>query len=121
MPMIVLPSVSTNSFGAYDASVPIVRLPLPTIEDGSIFASASSFRDRRRRRRSRGAPSTARHAVLELAEELPPHAARAASSASRRRARRPAETSAELQYMAPLPGPGARPLPSGLRAPGVIS
>ena len=43
MPMIVLPSVSVNSFGGYDASVPNTILPSADTACGTSAASASSL------------------------------------------------------------------------------
>ena len=43
MPMIVVPSASTNSLGAYDASEPTTILPSDAMSDGTSLASASSF------------------------------------------------------------------------------
>jgi hypothetical protein len=43
IPMIVVPSVSTNSLGAYDASEPTTILPSDATSDGTSLASASSF------------------------------------------------------------------------------
>jgi hypothetical protein len=42
-PMMVLPSVSVNSFGGYDASVPKTILPSAETAAGTIAASASSL------------------------------------------------------------------------------
>ena len=121
MPMIVVPSASMNSFGAYEASVPNDDLAVGGDVGGTIAASASSFVG------AGSALDAAAPADVGAADDplpLPPapHPARTAASAAQASAAgswRGSDTEATSRWtmgtpgMLPLPAASGPPLCKG--------